>query len=409
MASAFETATDIFGPWTLAIFALIPIALGVIGFYIYRVGLPNVSLGSIVDGLSGGSGSRKPRGDGPIFGAQWRLMIVLVMIAIGVYGYIFLYTRRFGRGPWPFGPWVGYTLFGFPAYWGAFVICFVVTVVGLPLYVYFVPFGGGTTGRALWIISSLCMGGTLFDRGADGQYHARPLRIGPPPSSDPEPIYYLTPDEDDPGDGEEYYEYQEDPIPEIDYSKSAFGFMKGAWWELRGPIEFASRMAFKPVAYTWEKTGPALEDIEAKDPGMSRVEWMLAEGGYDEETLRDHGRRILSENGHEEQAIAADGSGYEFDPIWVLERDYNVLDRVGHTFRAFNPFPAGASPGHLLIDTKRLWIKLQGSGGIHLIEKAKERALVEAAYKSRVSQAFTFGMVFFALLMGVGTAFLTSG
>lgn len=338
-------------------------------------------------------------------GMQLRLLLALTVFALGVYAYIFIYTQQMGAPPWPIGPWRGWTIFGFPAYWGVFFICFFTTVVGLPLYVYFFPFGGGTIGRALWIIAALSMGGTLFDRGADGRYHAYPLKLGKPRG--PEPVFYLTPDpeDDDFEEDDDEYRYQETPREKVDYDKAAFGFIRGAWWEIKGPIEHTSRLAFKPVAHTWEKTGPAIEDIEARELGKPRSEWIVEE--YGEWKASEQAEK--EERERREHSIAADGSGIENPDLSILDRDYHILERVGYHYRAFNPFPDGAWNNHYLVDTKRLWEKLQGSAGIHLIEKAKERALVEAAHSSKVSQALTFGMVFFALIMGVFVAWIVAG
>lgn len=355
------------------------------------VSLPNVSVGlsNVREGVETRLAESRfapdaslPSGDGGDgddggFSPNWRALGVGlgILVAIGLpIGIFYL------QGAWPFGPWRGYTILGLPAYWTLFFVMLLVSLSILPLYVYIVaplvPLLGGAMPRLTWIIAAWCQGATIFDRGADGRYHARPLRKN-----------------------------QETGKAEM--------WVDGDWEPVPGSIEFVSRLAWRPIAFTWEKTDESVREIRATEMGQHPVEYLVEKGMLDRETAEQYQPGVEPEQ--PVQAAADGGVVYNEwgEPVDVQpngrggDQPYNVLDYQGHAYWAFNPWPDEGAEDEYIIDTQKVKHKLAGAAEINLIGRAKDTALTDTARTTRVGQVVGWFLIFMALFGGVAVAYFT--
>lgn len=323
------------------------------------------------------------------FNPNWRSLGISLGLAFMVAAPLVVF---YVQGAWPFGPWNGYMFAGLPAYWTMFFGMLVFSVLLLPIYVYFVapaiPLLGGFMPRLTWIIASWAQGATIFDRASDGRYYARPMRKN----------------DDD----------------EVEM------WVDGDWQEVPGNIEYVSRLAWKPVAVTWEKTDESVKEIIATDMGEDPVEYLTERGIMDRETAVRFQPSSMDSTSPD-RAVADGGVAYdkwgapieggeaqseaEAVPNGGVEAPemarYNILDYQGHAFQAFNPWPSGGDDDEYVIDTRKVMHKLAGAGEPGLIERAKDIALTDTAKTTRAGQVVGWLAIAGALCFGVGVAYFT--
>lgn len=246
-------------------------------------------------------------------------------------------------------------LFGLaPAFWG-FTIAFLIATLTLPVLVYVVlPLTGGSSnlvGLGCAIIAAMANNGTMFELGDDGRYRPRPMRVNR-------------------------------------REKTIDVYRDGDWHDVEGTMENVFRLGFRDAAFTWEKGENALEEIT-----------------IDPDQLDGWGSSIESKTG-----IAADGSEDVLD-----EEDVLLLDDVrADRFYAFNPYPNGEADlededeEKVVVDMDVIHQRMEGSAETGLLEKALERALVEAAYTSRLEQIALFLSIFLAMGGGAAIAWITT-
>lgn len=298
-------------------------------------------------------------------------------------------TVYYLQGAWPFGPWHGYTIIGLPFYWVVFFGSILLSLFSLPIYVYFIapsiPGLGGAMPRLTWIIASFAQGATIFDRASDGRYYARPMR-------------------------------------KMEDGEGAEMWVDGEWVAVPGNVEFVTRLAWRPVAITWEKTDSSVREVTATDFGEDPVDYLVNRGMMDRATAEQFQPRGLTMGRGAEAGVPAADGGVAYDE-WGAPIDpgdartdgdgghsgvpYNVLDYRGHAYQAFTPWPNGHPDGEYIIDTRKVMHKLSGAGETGLIERAKDVALTDTANTTRLGQMAGWAMIFMSLMAGVAVAYFT--